>query len=1179
MPPKMKVPAPIDRPLARAYLREFTGWSTAYPPGVSDSTSLRIMENTLITESGACRIRPGLRYLSYTTVPTEAVPVGTAFNMPVVGSHEAFFLNDGTKAYLFAVRETDLTVSFRVLAETPSGRVVISLTDAGFSIPQGEAGESGINFRSTTQYVKYLQIDNKIFALSDAGSMLRMFNVGTTKTAKRMLPIVRPEWTVADKLTVVHPDAGWVNSGVPLTTRTNRVLNPSFETNDDTWTLDTTDTLISRDSTQHQAGGFSLRMSSLPQRTNLMTKPLHDVNSTGIGGWDASAGVDSITTTTGENAMRVNVHDGPAGFAGYVRGPDVNVKAGETYRVAFDVTSTNLIRATGVMVKFYNPADKQVGENLVVNDSLTNTVGRKLSSAFKVPSGALTLAVYLVGYHTSAQGDANYKVRNVSLFQSAESSTFFTGSTGTDYFWTGAVNASSSVYHPPVDVGIRQTMSLGAQRWAGSAYIRGTVARGAQLNLVYIGNNGVISNEVGTMTTDSTSGWTRLSNLGTAPANTTSVRLTIRVPALPRGEFHYVDSVLLEGGPTLGAYFDGSFGDSPSSKYEWNGTAHASSSTERTYSVGGTLPNPETRSPNTLISDGSNGHDNAYNFAFFYTFANEVGESAPSAITTVRCQRSWVQWKWETPNGAGEPSGNATSDPEQCADQLVCSMPSDVFVNAMASGAIKWNLYMLEWNDQSPVPVMAVRVDSRELKPTSALGPDGWLRVTPSQAEAGDEQMMVPTKNTRVNYSDPSRGGQGIVAADRMIIVKDATNPAVIKWTSNQQGSYTDFSASRGGGFKTLTSGNLNMAAVVKLWQNPQSADTLTILCRGVDGYNTCYYMAPAQIAQQSEAVNVMGFEETTATPGTTSPYGCEVFNNGLYHPLDDQLMKSTATMYNINHKSQTDKIDNMWQGLTRKEWIVSSVHDLRLYYLVHNPAGESLEPGCNGNEIWVLDGGASSDTGGGSWSRFLIQATSLRKIEQGGMIHMSISRPDGIYYLDELYGFDDFVDVDGSVKQRAIPWKIETNTQGANRAHDAWAHLQQVGINAGNFAGSMRYGIRSWDVNGRAVEVSKHVYDHNAPSELYYDFEDFLQIRRDLKEWFFFAESVPDKLGVTKPSYGQISLIQYRYAPISVNVGYEYGSVETFEYGRADYAGMNDTTDPYTTNGTPNPFIDTRRP
>ena len=35
----------------------------------------------------------------------------------------------------------------------------------------------------------------------------------------------------------------------------------------------------------------------------------------------------------------------------------------------------------------------------------------------------------------------------------------------------------------------------------------------------------------------------------------------------------------------------------------------------------------------------------------------------------------------------------------------------------------------------------------------------------------------------------------------------------------------------------------------MKLWQNPQSADTLTILCRGIDGYSTGYYMAPAQVA------------------------------------------------------------------------------------------------------------------------------------------------------------------------------------------------------------------------------------------------------------------------------------------------------------------------------------------
>ena len=83
------------------------------------------------------------------------------------------------------------------------------------------------------------------------------------------------------------------------------------------------------------------------------------------------------------------------------------------------------------------------------------------------------------------------------------------------------------------------------------------------------------------------------------------------------------------------------------------------------------------------------------------------------------------------------------------------------------------------------------------------------------------------------------------------------------------------------------------------------------------------------------------------------------MLNNALYHPLDDQLMKSTATNYNINHKSKTDMIENVWKSLTNKEWIISSVHDNRIYYIVNNPAGAPIETGCNGNEIWVFDGGA----------------------------------------------------------------------------------------------------------------------------------------------------------------------------------------------------------------------------
>lgn len=57
--------------------------------------------------------------------------------------------------------------------------------------------------------------------------------------------------------------------------------------------------------------------------------------------------------------------------------------------------------------------------------------------------------------------------------------------------------------------------------------------------------------------------------------------------------------------------------------------------------------------------------------------------------------------------------------------------------------------------------------------------------------------------------------------------------------------------------------------------------------------------------------------------------------------------------------------------------------------------------------------------------------------------------------------------------------------------------------------------------------------------------------------------------------SFGQISLVQYRYAPVSVNVGYEYGSVETFDYARA----TDSWTDRLTDAGVPIPFNDQRRP
>jgi hypothetical protein len=464
------------------------------------------------------------------------------------------------------------------------------------------------------------------------------------------------------------------------------------------------------------------------------------------------------------------------------------------------------------------------------------------------------------------------------------------------------------------------------------------------------------------------------------------------------------------------------------------------------------------------------------------------------------------------------------------------------------------------------VPVTALKVGTRTLTPDSTRDADGWLRVTPVVSDTGVELSVLPNKGNRYNFSDPSRGGNGLVAADRMIMVLDPTNAAVIRWSGNQQGDYSNFTANKGGGYKTLTSGNLFVPACVKLWQNPQSVDTLTILCLGTDGRSTSYYMAPAEVNSQSESTAIMGFEETTATPGTTSPYGCEVFNNALYHPQDEQLMKSSATMYNINHMSLTDQIKNVWERLQTKEWIISAVHDNRLYYVVNNPDGDPLEDGCHGNEIWVLD---AQTKGGGTWSRWKLQAHSLRKIEFGGRIYMSVIRPDGIFYLDPSYGLDDVVADDGTVTTAPIAWMFETNTQGANRAHDAWGHVQQVVLTLGNFSGTMRYGIRSHDIHGQDVLLEKQVTDTAPSDELTWDLEDMLSVRRDLREWYFFASSV-DGL----PSSGQVNQVQYRYTPVTVNAGYEFGSVETFEYGAA-VAGTETTT----SNGIPVPMIDTRRP
>jgi len=797
---KAALPAPIDRPLSRAYLREFKGWSTAYPPGVSEPTSLRLMENILITRNGAAAVRPGLKAITPATSPE------------LVGTFEPFYLDSGEKAYLVAIRDTGL-VRFRVLTYVGGVYTFQTLTAAGFDLI-GDWGVDGPVFTNATTYVKYLQIDNKILALSNNGEPAIVFYVGADKKVQFVEKLADPLWATGDPANTSSPLIGLVRYDWYVSDKTGY---PSFATN-------------------------------------------------------------------------------------------------------------------------------------------------------------------------------------------------------------------------------------------------------------------------------------------------------------------YEDT-------------------------------------------------------NHLIS--SNMADNVYNLAVFYTYSNELGESAPSEIGIRRIARPVGSWLWETPDvpsfgySALSPSGVATTVGAAASDQLALIVPNVAaaqFTQARDAGAKKLNFYVACWSVQAPAPVEMQLIGSRDLTPASTIAAQGWFVMNPSH-QGLNATMPIPTTDNRYNSSEPPRGSQGIVAADRLVIVNDKSAPAVVRWTTNEQGNYLNFAPHRGGGYKTLTSGNMQVPACAKLWQNPQSVDTLTILCMGTDSHSTAYYMAPASVTSQSDNTQIMGFEETTATPGTVSPYGCEVANNALYHPLDDQLMKSTASNYNINHKSMTDQIAPQWQRLANKDKIVSCYFDQRLYYLVQNPDGAELEDACNGNEVWVLDLAAD----GGSWSRWTTQGVSLRKIELDDRVLLCLVRPDGLFVFDETKLEDDVVlppagELGWRIGTQEIAWLLETNTQGANRAHDAWAHLRQVSLTVGNFTGALRFGVRGKDYNGQVVDVNK-VYRqdvHALGTGMPFDAEDYLRIARELKEWFFYASSLPDVQGV-----GQISLVQYRYTPVSVNVGYDFGSVETFEYGRAEAGAATQLTD----NGIPQPYLDTARP
>lgn len=1185
-PKKKALPPPIDRPLSRAYVRQFAGWSTAYPPGQSEPTSCRIMENLVTERNGGLAIRPGLRYMSYAQTPdmdaTENAVPGVAFDRPMVGTTETFYLNNGDRALLFAVREEDETVGFRALLFQGVAASVYPLTDpkVGFIVPQGSAA---LNFSSATTHVEYLQIDNKILALSDAGESVRLFLVGTEKVAKALYSIPEPQWEDNRKIVAIHPSFSWILKLGYYTTR-NELVNPSFEVGTAGWVRGATCEWDVAYAPNPVAGQLALRIKSKPTRTNLVKSPLHAVDTLGHPGWyshqklgqplltDAAAGYLQITNPSGRDRFFA--------YSAKMEG----VVPGRHYKMAFDfVHSENL--SMRCRLAFFGTNGSMIGDPVEFTRVPGLAIlGRHETIPIEAPPDAVTLRAYIGG--KSENKEASWvKVRNVVVCSKNEDSAFFAGDSGTNFFWTGTPNASASVYHPPQNITVTSAKTVKLATGDGSTgaiYIRSDAsAHSGTLTLRLFDRANTVARSASSTFSTAPGEWIRPFRdvAGMFPEKAVNTEMEVTINAVARGEEFFLDAGMIQDHMDAPSdYFDGSSINTTIVTHHWADATnpHMCASIEYRTVDPTDIPLPQIPLETTLVS--SNPSKNTYKMGLFYTFENEVGESAPSKITELRMSRPQSNWLWQTPDwDDGHPSGEATEVADLCCDQITATIPEEVYESAIKAGAVKWNLYTFNWSDEDPVPVEGVLVGSRSLYADAfAMARNeplhykkgGWINITPAR-KVGIDSQMLPTRDNRVNYSEPPKARSGIVAGDRMILVGDSANLAAIHWSSNRPGEYIKFTASKGGGIKTLSSGNLNLPGTVVLWQNPQSVDTLTVLCLGTDGMSSCYYMSPGSVNAQSSSSSVMGFEETTNTPGSMSAYGVEVVNNALYRPTDRAVLKSTAQNYNINHKVITDQIANMWEGLHSKNWIMSGTLDMKIYYVVNNPRGEPLEEGCKGNEIWVHDlkGGEA-----GTWSRLLIQSCSVRSFEHGYRVYMGVVRPDGLYYLDPKARLDDYVQEDGTVAQRPIPWQLEFNTQGANRAHDAWAHLQQVGVTLGGFYGSMRYGIRGQTIHGQMVNVSKQFeelsfYEDDGQT---WDFDDVLQVRRDLKEWFFYASSVPGKV-----SAGQLDAIQYRYTPVSVNVGYEYGSVETFEYGANESAGANG----YSTNGIPTPMQDLSRP
>lgn len=391
-----------------------------------------------------------------------------------------------------------------------------------------------------------------------------------------------------------------------LQTRTNLVLNPSFETNASSWTA--TGATLARTTAQASVGTACGQLTVTPTVvTNFCTNPSFEASAAG---WAAGSTVASVTRVVGGRvgsfalqAVTDTIAQGSS-TTSYVNGPVMTgIVAGRTYYGGFSMYQEPVVPAgtfpsaflgsSRAIIRWYDSSSAQVGGDVSLGGLAGDfQVWQEREIGVTAPAGA-TRAQLFIGlswtnnYPNAPAASTRFRVDriwfadgNVAYFDGSSSDN------GSQQFaWTGTAHLSTSTLTQLVTVAAIKTTALpvvpGVTYAAAAAFRAAATARTTTTVFEWRSSTGAV---LSTVTTpggnESTSAWNRYGIPKIAPAGAATLVVTfgVTVNTFTAGEVHYIDAALVEPAATLGTYFDGATADDAVWDYAWNGTANASTS-------------------------------------------------------------------------------------------------------------------------------------------------------------------------------------------------------------------------------------------------------------------------------------------------------------------------------------------------------------------------------------------------------------------------------------------------------------------------------------------------------------------------------------------------------------------------------------------------------------------------